>query len=132
MTGSGDALVQIDRAEPAGEARATETVVRPQPVHTLGAVLTAVVLTIINVLLTKLPLKNKTFKKSKLLKRKSHVLTLISISTLAVIRSQPLSVHWGDIIAGGIVLTPVILTFIYVKLNTRKVQSRYQTEGPSF
>ena len=71
MTGSGDALVQIDRAEPAGEARAAETVVRPQPVHTLGAVLTAVVLTIINVLLTKLPLKNKTFKKSKLLKRKS-------------------------------------------------------------
>ena len=57
MTGSGDALVQIDRAEPAGEARAAETVVRPQPVHTLGAVLTAVVLTIINVLLTKLPLK---------------------------------------------------------------------------
>ena len=54
MTGRGDALVQIDRAESAREARGTETVERPQSVHTLGVVLAAVVLTIINVLLTKL------------------------------------------------------------------------------
>ena len=51
------------------------------------------------------------------------VLTLISILTLAVIRCQPLSVHWRDIIAGGVILTPVILTFIYVELNTRKAFS---------
>ena len=55
MTRSGDTLVQIDRAESASEARGTETLERPQAVHTLGIVLTPVVLTIINVLLAKLP-----------------------------------------------------------------------------
>ena len=37
--------------------------------------------------------------------------------TLAVIRRQSHSVRRGDIIAGGIVLTSVIFTFIYVQLT---------------
>ena len=54
VTRTGATLVHIDGAESASEARGTETGERPQSVNTLGVVLTAVVLTLINVLLTKL------------------------------------------------------------------------------
>ena len=54
VTGTGDTLVQTDGAESASEARGAETGVGAQSVHTMGVVLTPVVLTVINVLTTKL------------------------------------------------------------------------------
>ena len=49
------------------------------------------------------------------------ILTLISFLTLAVIRYRALRGHisGGDVKARGIVLTFVVLTLIYVKLNEK-------------
>ena len=54
VTGRGPTLVQIHRAETSSEARGTETVEGAGAVHTLGLVLTAVTLTVVDVLVTEL------------------------------------------------------------------------------
>ena len=88
MTGRGATVVRL-LAEPAPVPGATEAGECPQSVHTLGIVLTAVLLTVINILLAELSwvtgyIINVSF---------IPLLTLISVFTLTIIWHHILNIY---------------------------------------
>ena len=88
MTGRGAAVVRL-LAEPPPVPGATEAGERTQSVNALGIILTAVLLTVVNILLTEL----SWVKGHVIIVSFIPLLTLISVFTFTIIRHHILSIY---------------------------------------